>query len=1265
MRHLQKILTLLFHVNTGMQLLDCYPGGEIHEQSTDSSNGPILNKHAFKRPVRHLPSSKSRKSRPVGKLQPISSQWHSDTHGSRYKPTPRRYEEYPFPTCIYECDPAEDGVLLMHAKQKFQLQVQAGNQFRGEYNTLVNAATAKGDFNQAVRWQMRKLNRDIKKIDVVIATSKQRLAEMLQKRSEHMPVVEVPPDHGNATEVDEKALMRTVPIFKAEKGTSFQNFLAKLFFHGKSNNYNWQMYIHALMALLDGPPLQTFLDLLEAKHPFNIILEDLSGTYGYKPGYNENLDKLDGFQRLANEPINCTMRRLEFLLDQTETQASPDKRDYRKIITMETSIAHLAAPSARQALNKYLGEMKTDAIEYDHTRMIKFVADYEARHKCIPNIAIDLVDLATIASISSVVPSVRLSNKKIRAALKASRRQRGGSKSSDLYPRSTSTHSERLERGKSGMGGTNHKSNSGLNDRKVGGPEPMDVDEDLPRVPKAPPHTRKPAPVNFPDTRRHSRSSKYQPASNLPVDRNIEQIPAKTRNSKLPPTLPRNFSRLPEDLRNLVTDAIKATYGHDALVLADSKKRRGRVKGTNSLAHHSKTDPPDPVQDESDSDDSNDVSARPSSINYKPQGTIHQENHVSVYQFSNSRQGSDDTSSSDNSDSGQSSDDSSSDDDVPRNQHHMLKGNHSTANGIFQKLGWRFKECRLCQKSFPHLSQQKYCDLIGGYDARAKPCSTCGLRRRHDKSVCQAAIDAASRNASRTQNSKHRQDKQNQGSRPRQTLQQLGLTMKPCPSCKSSFPHALGHCGLLGDPNRECVPCELCSSTYPHNVRACQIVMQTANKYYHHNPTDIPFFSKLGGVWIACHNCKSEFPHLDTHCKLIRGTDQQADPCYTCGSTRVHPDIVCKAVQQQCLDRDRDQHSSKAQMQVKGLDRNRDQPDSDNKSNQLQSSGRGKPSKSRRDTQKGKKRALSAHTRYLNAIGITEMSMIRVMVGHDDNKGAEVLAVQDSGATTSCISLDFWETIPNRHKIRVFRTRNTVTVANQETIPIIYEAHPVISFLARDGRSLCFTHRFFVIENLEHSLYLGNDILSNPYRTPIVTPDTLVLSSNTKQRHRLVLPKDSNYFEIPIINPNNSDSHLSHLGIKGKFKDLPVSLKAGSVSQIQAKPSKIPTYPAPRVANGNRKRSTREFQVGDLVFMYPKVISNNSGLTAPKRGPYRTEQISSHSHTALLRELATDKLVKCHFTFMEKVADTNAWPQLSSNWDSELRIHQARANVKH
>ena len=92
----------------------------------------------------------------------------------------------------------------------------------------------------------------------------------------------------------------------------------------------------------------------------------------------------------------------------------------------------------------------------------------------------------------------------------------------------------------------------------------------------------------------------------------------------------------------------------------------------------------------------------------------------------------------------------------------------------------------------------------------------------------------------------------------------------------------------------------------------------------------------------------------------------------------------------------------------------------------------------------------------------------------------------------------------------------------------------------------------------------------------------------------------------------------------------------------------------------NAKKRTRSFQVGQLVYVTTQTISDKSGLVAKRKGPFLIEEISGHSQTARLKDVANGTYTKQHFTHMLPLLDTKMPPHLNTGWDDALKAFQSQ-----
>ena len=101
-----------------------------------------------------------------------------------------------------------------------------------------------------------------------------------------------------------------------------------------------------------------------------------------------------------------------------------------------------------------------------------------------------------------------------------------------------------------------------------------------------------------------------------------------------------------------------------------------------------------------------------------------------------------------------------------------------------------------------------------------------------------------------------------------------------------------------------------------------------------------------------------------------------------------------------------------------------------------------------------------------------------------------------------------------------------MTVANNETLPILFRAKPTLTFYRPDGEVFSFQHEFNVIEGVDHEVYIGNDILAGQYKR-YETANMIVLSKSPSDLPEIDIQQNKNLFAIPIRTHADDDSFIS------------------------------------------------------------------------------------------------------------------------------------------
>ena len=122
---------------------------------------------------------------------------------------------------------------------------------------------------------------------------------------------------------------------------------------------------------------------------------------------------------------------------------------------------------------------------------------------------------------------------------------------------------------------------------------------------------------------------------------------------------------------------------------------------------------------------------------------------------------------------------------------------------------------------------------------------------------------------------------------------------------------------------------------------------------------------------------------------------------------------------------------------------------------------------------------------------------LSVRIGHIPNSGIRLLALKDSGCTTSIIRSDVFSQIPNVDKIAFYPQAKFVQTANKNAkIRIIGKAILYLSFCTMENTIYSFSHTCYICDDVKEHMYIGIDILGSAHKI-FETNDIIGFNANT------------------------------------------------------------------------------------------------------------------------------------------------------------------------
>jgi hypothetical protein len=121
--------------------------------------------------------------------------------------------------------------------------------------------------------------------------------------------------------------------------------------------------------------------------------------------------------------------------------------------------------------------------------------------------------------------------------------------------------------------------------------------------------------------------------------------------------------------------------------------------------------------------------------------------------------------------------------------------------------------------------------------------------------------------------------------------------------------------------------------------------------------------------------------------------------------------------------------------------------------------------------------------------------------------------------------LDAWQLLPKEDKENLTELKgHQLITADGATgganVKVLYSTNLFVSLASKDGRTMQFKHKFFIVEGIHEYCFIGEDLLGSS-RKLYETPDTVTLTTNTQRKFNWSEDnKDGCLFHIPIYRQN-------------------------------------------------------------------------------------------------------------------------------------------------
>ena len=150
----------------------------------------------------------------------------------------------------------------------------------------------------------------------------------------------------------------------------------------------------------------------------------------------------------------------------------------------------------------------------------------------------------------------------------------------------------------------------------------------------------------------------------------------------------------------------------------------------------------------------------------------------------------------------------------------------------------------------------------------------------------------------------------------------------------------------------------------------------------------------------------------------------------------------------------------------------------------------------------------------------SDLTYLYLNVGITRDQTQRIFALKDNGASKSFISKKAFTKIPNHDLLHLIPVNSRITLAsNGQETKCNYIAPLWVTFDTTQGISKPFKHHFLLVDNLQESIYLGNDFLTGPHKI-LETPTQLVLSNDKTIKRTITVTPATEAYTVPMFTQN-------------------------------------------------------------------------------------------------------------------------------------------------
>jgi hypothetical protein len=177
-----------------------------------------------------------------------------------------------------------------------------------------------------------------------------------------------------------------------------------------------------------------------------------------------------------------------------------------------------------------------------------------------------------------------------------------------------------------------------------------------------------------------------------------------------------------------------------------------------------------------------------------------------------------------------------------------------------------------------------------------------------------------------------------------------------------------------------------------------------------------------------------------------------------------------------------------------------------------------------------------------------DLTYLYLHIGATSNQYVTIRTLKDNGATKTFITRQTFHQIPNFQDLPLEPCNIAIGTASQQQGTLCqYTVNLWVSFNTLEGRSEPRQFKFYIVDNMTESIYLGNDFLTGPMKIMETATELILTTTPNIQRVITITPADDLY-SVPLYTQNlNPQSPMVVYPAKGQTLKIrqDITLKSG------------------------------------------------------------------------------------------------------------------------